>query len=121
MGNSMLDTMDSALRDMETQFADMDQSGMSPVITPVLDLDQARRQMRGLQGFGSISGDFGRSQASSLALLDEALRKGVAEQKEDSVRKIEFIQNNHSPKALSEAEIYRRTRNLISGIERRDY
>lgn len=121
MGNSMLDAMDSALRDMETQFADMDQWGMSPVITPVLDLDQARRQMRGLQGFGSISGDFGRSQASSLALLDEALRKGVAEQKEDSVRKIEFIQNNHSPKALSEAEIYRRTRNLISGIERRDY
>ena len=81
-----------------------------PVIRPVIDMsdvdDKARR----------IDAMFSRSQAisigTSMAESGRAIQNGERVAAGES--RVQFIQNNYSPKALSRVEIYRQTRNQFS-------
>ena len=90
-----------------------------PTITPVLDLSQIQNGSRNL---GSIFAN------RSIALAETSTRQvssiarhsssngASAESKVVSAQpaSFNFTQNNYSPKALSNIEIYRQTRNLVS-------
>jgi len=84
-----------------------------PVITPILDLTQVRKQageLTDLTANPKITAGVSSAQASNIALAtpdDKTLATlgGTA---------VHFEQNINSPKALSEIEIYRHTRNQLS-------
>jgi phage-related protein len=84
-----------------------------PVITPILDLTQVRKQageLTDLTANPKITAGVSSAQASNIALAtpdDKTLAAlgGTA---------VHFEQNINSPKALSEIEIYRHTRNQLS-------
>ena len=91
-----------------------------PVITPVLDTSTIQRQMARTNGLVSPSAslylakgaDTGYSSNRELERINEAIGK-------DTTRnEVTITQNNTSPKALSAAEIYRQTKNLVSTIEK---
>jgi hypothetical protein len=86
----------------------------NPVITPVLDLSRVNRDAKSLHGlFGSDA-----LQANTSYLLGNAIASTELDQSETTtesgVREVTFVQNNHSPETLSEAEIYRRTRSQLA-------
>lgn len=91
---------------------------LEPTVTPVLDLDAMKKKALGLDSMfaprnlamtTSVSG------ASSVADSQRVLDKKAAEDAYLKARGgVTFIQNNNSPKALSESEIYRQTSNVIS-------
>jgi tape measure domain-containing protein len=86
-----------------------------PVITPVMDLSQVSKEvsvMNKMLGNSTISAGVSYSQASSIsAEKTEAFDGKIAE---TGTTKVEFVQNNYSPEALSTIEIYRNTRNQLS-------
>ena len=121
-GDTAVDGLRKAIDDIgETVYGEMD---MSPVIRPVLDLTDVENSAKQLGSvFSSKSIDVGSTyaDASSIALearhrelLAEQLREEGAGQG-DSVT---FIQNNNSPKAISNIDLYRQTRNQLSGIKK---
>lgn len=121
-GDTAVDGLRKAIDEIgETVYGEMD---MSPVIRPVLDLTDVENSAKQLGSvFSSKSIDVGSTyaDASSIALearhrelLAEQLREEGAGQG-DSVT---FIQNNNSPKAISNIDLYRQTRNQLSGIKK---
>ena len=91
-----------------------------PVITPVLDTSTIQRQMARTNGLVSPGASMqlangaeaGYSSNRELERINEAIGK-------DTTRnEVTITQNNTSPKALSAAEIYRQTKNLVSTIEK---
>jgi hypothetical protein len=99
-----------------------DMVDLQPTITPVLDVSQLRNSATGLDSiFGSRSLSVGAS-VTSASLAASAINKvqegytGTGSDSEVSSA-ITFVQNNLSPKALSEAEIYRQTNNQLSKLK----
>jgi tape measure domain-containing protein len=92
---------------------------MTPVIRPKLDLTDVQK---GAGKIGTLlpSSKLNLSSAYSVAAsAAAALRARASEEDDDRAsagggRPINFTQNNYSPKALSNAEIYRQNKNLIS-------
>lgn len=85
----------------------------NPTIRPVLDLSDVDAGMQGLQGrsldlSGSLSAVDG--VAASFSQNGSSDSKSVS----DNGTVVNFTQNNYSPKALSQIEIYRNTRNQLS-------
>lgn len=119
MSSAIMDGVNKTISEMEGQFNDMDGLGFSPTITPILDLSEMNRQAVGLSSvIGSVS--LSRSQAESLASMDDALSGRVPETAAVGGNTYQFVQNNNSPKALSESEIYRNTKNLFASYARKD-
>lgn len=94
---------------------------MQPVVRPVLDLTDFRKEAGKVgDAFGGVSVDLSGNVDSAVATQNaiRATRLASVKEKESvtdaPVKEITFIQNNNSPKALSEAEIYRNTKNQIS-------
>ena len=83
---------------------DMD---LNPIITPMLDLSYLRQQM------DEIDSLFAQRE---LALM--AQNEGGSTGTYGSGATINYTQNNYSPKALSQVEIYRQTQNQLSTIRR---
>lgn len=87
-----------------------------PVITPVFDLSQLQA------GASAINGMLGnpRLDVDGMRSTAVATRDDIQQSDDDRAESysdqppIQFIQNNNSPKALSNAEIYRRTKNQLS-------
>lgn len=102
---------------------------MSPVIRPVLDLSAVRKdagQIDGLLTPNNLTIDGTYSKATTLATA-ERTRRLAAESATSDVAvttspnepaSITFVQNNHSPKALSRVEIYRDTKNQLSNVKK---
>lgn len=123
MANGALDGMRSVLGRM----SDMIQDSMdnSPTIRPVVDLTDVAAKA-GMLGnyFGNEQLNVNGSYNSAAAILADRRRA-----EEESLASVDgenlngsswtFIQNNNSPKALSRAEIYRKTKNQISTAEKR--
>lgn len=90
----------------------------SPTIRPVVDLsnvEQSMGQIDGMFGARAISFDKAYLSASAASVGYQSNRDAIREQQEEaSVNKVEYVQNNYSPKSLSSAEIYRNTRNQLS-------
>ena len=95
---------------------DMDEisDDFSPVITPVLDLSEAKasaddlRSMFGAETFRGVQ-----NAASGIGS-----RPSEQSSQNGSGKTVIFNQYNNSPKALSETEIYRQTKSSISRIAR---
>lgn len=94
---------------------------MNPVITPVLDLTSVKKdagQLDSLVGSPKLMVDAAYSSARHAQAAYHANENAFESEgmpfREQSVEQTVFNQYNSSPKALSEAEIYRQTSSLIS-------
>lgn len=119
MGSDLIRTMGKTIDGLGDMISGM--NDLTPVITPVLDLSEIRR---GTGQIGDILNaeplDVSNIRASAngaedgyLANLD-ALAEALSESAGTTNN---FTQNNYSPKALSTADIYRRTNNQISKVK----
>lgn len=119
VGEDTIDAMASSLSGI-SKVLGSDLIDFNPTITPVLDLSAVQKEAQSLSGLLyvrplDISGTAELAQMASVAY--EENRSNDTSSTDD--RKGEgntyiFNQNNTSPKALSEEEIYRKTKNLIS-------
>ena len=95
---------------------DMDEisDDFSPVITPVLDLSEAKASADDLRSiFGAETFRGVQSATSGIGS-----RPSQSDSQNGSGKTVIFNQYNNSPKALSETEIYRQTKSSISRIAR---
>lgn len=117
LGSGVIDSMGRSLTGL-SKVLGSDLIDFEPTITPVLDLSNVKRnasQISDLLSAGSldISGTY--SAAKDAGSAYEANR--TTESTDGSSGggdTYNYTQNNTSPKALSDAEIYRQTKNLIS-------
>jgi tape measure domain-containing protein len=109
-----------SLRKSMTGFSDLitPDFNLQPTITPVLDLSGVKKtasQIGSILPKQTVAVDSSYSKAKSIS---DALMSYQGNSSEESgstpVKSLSFTQNNYSPKALSQAEIYRRTKNQIS-------
>lgn len=118
VGNKALNTLKKSLTDISSAVAsDID---INPSIRPVLDLSAIKKDsglIGGLLKPPSLNVDGTYAHASSAysaykagRLFDEESAASAAA----AAQGVTFIQNNNSPKALSESEIYRQTKNQLS-------
>lgn len=114
VGRNAVETM----RDEMSTFWDIIDTNfdLSPTISPVLDLSEITKgasTIGNLLSPGSISPDVSIDQASILREEDEG--RPTTNEFEQPVSKVyNFEQHIHSPKAISDGEIYRNTRNQFS-------
>ena len=96
---------------------------LAPKIAPVLDLNQFRKDAVGMTDIlapNAINPSVSANNASAISTTAEAVKaaqEALQSQQTASGDKIQFIQNNNSPKALSNAEIYRQTKNQLSIVK----
>ena len=117
LGNStisMLEYTRSVIDDVLSAEDDLD-----PVITPVLDMDQLKKQAENIPGILSsqngISTRLADISAQSIVKRRAATETAaISDVTDEQVTNYNFTQNNYSPKALSRKEIYRQTRNQFS-------
>ena len=121
IGNQALKTIRDSMSKVSSELSnDLD---TNPTIRPVLDLSDIEKKTSGLDtlfDYKNIGVGISYDQASAMVLRNkEALNasNNSDEQTGDVVEKVAFIQNNYSPKSLSNAEIYRQTQNQISKIK----
>lgn len=119
MGSTALNTIKSSMSKIaDAVDSDMD---MIPTIRPVLDLSSIKKDaglLGGILGTPTIDATVTKARASFISdssrehnADSSALTSGKSDV---SSKEIQFIQNNYSPKALSEIDIYRQTRNQLS-------
>jgi hypothetical protein len=117
VGNAIKDNMSNSLRAVED--ASIGELDIQPVIAPVIDLTQFRKDAAGMSAElpeGALTAKVSASEAS--AIVAEKQEAAAAAEADTEVapeaKVINFTQNNNSPKALSEVEIYRSTKNILS-------
>lgn len=89
----------------------------SPTITPVLDLTNLKSGASSINGmFGGLDLGSGKMNLAALASGFNMSNEGFDPNNPNSGRMV-FNQYNYSPKALSPTEIYRQTRNQLSGAK----
>lgn len=121
-GDSAVDGLRKAINDIGASvYGEMD---MSPVIRPVLDLTDVENSAKQLGTvFSSKSINVGSvyANASDIALASRARELLTEQMREDALSQgdsVTFIQNNTSPKAISNIDLYRQTRNQLSDIKK---
>ena len=117
---SMADAAITKTKDAIAMLSDAIKNGIDsqPTIRPVLDLSAVE------EGANSLNTMFSRNRALSVSSSIASARAGAAgiqngTETSAPVTTNQFIQNNYSPKALSNIEIYRQTKNLFSAMERK--
>lgn len=122
VGDAAVDGLRKAIDEIGSSvYGEMD---MSPVIRPVLDLTDVEKSAKSLGSvFDSRTIDLNSTYAdvSSLAFAARQRELLIQQRQEDSDllgESITYIQNNNSPKALTNAEIYRQTRNQLSTVKK---
>jgi tape measure domain-containing protein len=123
LSGAVRDAMEEALKEMKKSAKKLssaisNEMNFDPVITPVLDLTKVRMQNRELTDLVSenvtpITAAASYNQAASIS----ANTAPVVEDLNDvgfGRASVRFEQNNYSPVALSEIEIYRQTKNQLS-------
>ena len=109
---------DEAIKAMNQTFADaaMGYIDVDPTITPVLNLTQVQKDaatMADMLNVVPINAAASYGQASAISAGQNTVQSGM-----DAVpvagTVMQFEQNNYSPKALSETEIFRNTKNQLS-------
>jgi len=120
-GNVAQDTLDSMMKPLTGLSAALgtELGDFNPVITPVLDLSQVQQDASSISDILSLQPlgvNSTRSSAQSANSGFESNRDttDTTAGATDSGAKYNFTQINNSPKALSTAEIYRQTKNLVS-------
>lgn len=119
MAKTALSSMREAMAAIPDLLAsDMD---LSPTIRPVVDLSDVSRNaalVDGMFGNADINAGNAGSQASVINQNRSDSAEASAESSGDStnVTNVEFKQYNTSPKAISEIEVYRNTKNAVASI-----
>ena len=90
-----------------------DELNPNPVITPILDLTQVRSKSQELAAL-TASQSLGQASAISSAQIAAEAEGTLAVAGGTSIT---YEQNNYSPTALTEIEIYRQTRNQLSQLK----
>jgi hypothetical protein len=108
-GNSMIRVLQETLNSVPTN-VDMD---VQPVITPVLDLTQMQKDVAKMPNLSNVIPITGAINAAAISAA-QAAQPGSDVDPETGATVIKLEQNNYSPEALSEAEIYRQTNNQLS-------
>lgn len=121
MGEGAISGIKKALSNIDAQLPNV--LDMNPRITPVLNLDDVRKRAGELtKMLPSNTLDINASSRAAYAASNEiATNKRLKADLDARVNiprdSINFIQNNTSPKAISTAEVYRNTKNLISKVK----
>jgi tape measure domain-containing protein len=115
------DNAAEALRGSLSQISDVLSSEVDPnlTITPVLDLDQVRKDAQSLGNLtsdASITAATSFGQASSVSQEVSASQKAAADAAA-AAPTFNFEQNNYSPESLSDVEIYRQTKNQLGQLK----
>ena len=87
---------------------------IQPTIRPVLDLSEVRSHV------GKLSAILSRSQASKISSAinhDVSVKNQNDDKAASSGNSYSFVQNNYSPKALANIDIYRQTKNQFSALK----
>lgn len=117
LGDKAIDSLRTAMSGLGSAVSEnMD---LNPTITPVLDLTALRKDA---QAMGSIlpaaqlrvDGAYSSAKSALKGYNENMAVFGEVGSESEVVQNVSFVQNNHSPKALSEATIYRNTRNQLS-------
>jgi phage-related protein len=109
VSDTVNETMDALKATMKKAINTSDIS-MRPVITPVLDLSLVKAKSGELAALTDVNSYSQASAISTQQTTDETAAASAATQ-------ITFEQNNYSPEALSDIEIYRQTRNQLSQLK----
>ena len=108
---------DSMAKLPDIMSADID---MRPTIAPVLDLTQFRKdaaQMTSSFDAANVAARLSATQAASISVQQGRAEVVAPPTVQQPPNVVSFEQNNYSPKALSNAEIYRQTKNQISQVK----
>jgi len=115
------DTLDSMMKPLTGLAAALgtELGDFTPTITPVLDLSQVQKDATSISDILSLQPlgvNSARSSAQSANSGFESNRDttDTTDGTTDSGAQYNYTQNNYSPKALTTAEIYRQTKNLVS-------
>jgi len=121
VGNEAIDTLKKTMSNLSSPMLNAD---ISPKIRPVLDLSAVKKDSRLINGMiksPSLTVDTSYARAASISASTRTNNEEEARTKTgavpDSGTNITFIQHNTSPKALSNAEIYRQSNNQISKLK----
>lgn len=115
VSNSIVDTMKTALQEANDILSG--DVSTQPVITPIINLDNAKAGIRSLgASFNSsafrVNASLGKINTPSDRLAEiESRLNGPAT---PGTNQYQFIQNNYSPKALSKIDIYRQTKSQFA-------
>jgi tape measure domain-containing protein len=97
-----------------------DNVNLQPTITPVIDLTQAKAGFNSLANMSKaqiIAASSSSSIASSISADNAAAANEITSAGNSGGTSLTFQQFNNSPKALSTAEIYRKTNNQLSVVK----
>ena len=122
------DTMDQAAKDalssMRASMRDIsdtvtDELDANPVITPILDLTLIRGQAQELSTLTTPVPITAAASFGQASIISSQQRAAQSDQPEVAVggTHVKFEQNNYSPEALTEIEIYRQTKNQLSQLK----
>lgn len=125
VSNALVSATDTALDSMKNSIRKMSdivssELNPNPVITPILDLSQVRSQMSGLGALTNVTPITAASSYGQAAVISAAQIAAQMDEISEAAsvgRMIKFEQNNYSPKALTEIEIYRQTKNQLSQVK----
>lgn len=115
--NSVIDGMKSSMRKISDAVAD--EMNLNPTITPILDLTLIRGQARELRALTNTAPITATNSFGHAAMISS----GTAAWNEEAHAArlggspVTFEQHNYSPKALTEIEIYRQTKNQLSQLK----
>jgi len=123
VGSKALEAMQKSISNAGNSLSE--DLNLRPTIRPVLDLTQVKKDAGLISGMIqpphlAIEGTYTKVSdlATSERIKKEEARDAEEIKVEDPVQPtISYVQNNHSPKALSEIEIYRRTKNHMSTLK----
>ena len=121
VGKTAVDTLKKTMSNMSTPSLNAD---ISPTIRPVLDLSAVEKDSKRLNSMikpPTLTVDSSYARAASLSASTRANGEEESRTKTGAVPEtgtnVTFNQYNNSPKALSNAEIYRQSNNQISKIK----
>ena len=118
VGENMIDSMGKTLDGLSSVLGS-DLIDFDPTITPVLDLSAVKKDASEISRILALpkmdvgSAAFG-AQDARAGFEENRTVDGANDDSTDGGDTYNYTQNNNSPKALSEEEIYRNTKNLLS-------
>lgn len=113
--DAMKDALMRAMDEIEDDF----NADISPTITPVVNLDQAKKELDSLDRSIPVANTYSEAAKASTA-TDTAADAKAASGGTTTINNIEYVQNNTSPQALSTYEIYRNTRKQLDDLKKRN-
>jgi phage-related protein len=116
--DNVIDAAKSSFGNMPDLLGDV--MDMEPVITPVLDLTQVEKDAQKIGDISNVvpitaAGSFGQAAATSQEV--SAAQRAAEEAAAAGGVSFSYEQNNYSPEALSDVEIYRQTKNQLSQVK----